>query len=219
MKIYSSRDFDPLRKLETDYDEMITALEYQYGISEEEVIEDYKNHAYTDEEIAKAIIYFRGAGLPKDDQREYYERTCKSIGIEAAEAITADDVDYDAPGKLRKGLWWDIDGHDFEVISISGDTCRIKESWIAEDSGKSCLNIEQYKIVRDDRGTEYAQLIDYPKFRLCSTAAFNYYPPAGEDIDDDVEDMEEYYTPSASRGDYGPSNPWDAPGMSVSDFI
>lgn len=30
---------------------------------------------------------------------------------------------------------------------------------------------------------------------------------------------EDPYTPSASAGDYSPSNPWDAPGMSVSDFI
>jgi hypothetical protein len=29
---------------------------------------------------------------------------------------------------------------------------------------------------------------------------------------------EEYYT-SAYNGDYSPSNPWDAPGMSISDFI
>jgi hypothetical protein len=27
------------------------------------------------------------------------------------------------------------------------------------------------------------------------------------------------YTPSSTNGDYSPSNPWDAPGMSVSDFI
>ena len=27
------------------------------------------------------------------------------------------------------------------------------------------------------------------------------------------------YTPSATAGDYSPSNPWDAPGMSMSDFI
>ena len=27
------------------------------------------------------------------------------------------------------------------------------------------------------------------------------------------------YTPSAERGDYSPSNPWDAPGMSIKDFI
>ena len=30
---------------------------------------------------------------------------------------------------------------------------------------------------------------------------------------------EEEYVPSAENGDYGPSNPWDAPGMSVRDFI
>lgn len=33
------------------------------------------------------------------------------------------------------------------------------------------------------------------------------------------EEEEEEYTPSSTGGDYSPSNPWDAPGMSVSDFI
>ncbi len=33
------------------------------------------------------------------------------------------------------------------------------------------------------------------------------------------DDEDGHYTPSATRGDYGPSNPWDAPGMSVHDFI
>ena len=28
-----------------------------------------------------------------------------------------------------------------------------------------------------------------------------------------------HYTPSATNGDYSPSNPWDAPGMSIKDFI
>ena len=27
------------------------------------------------------------------------------------------------------------------------------------------------------------------------------------------------YVPSATNGDYSPSNPWDAPGMSIHDFI
>ena len=27
------------------------------------------------------------------------------------------------------------------------------------------------------------------------------------------------YCPSSTRGDYSPSNPWDAPGMSIRDFI
>ena len=30
---------------------------------------------------------------------------------------------------------------------------------------------------------------------------------------------DEYVPASASSGDYGPGNPWDAPGMKVSDFI
>ena len=36
--------------------------------------------------------------------------------------------------------------------------------------------------------------------------------PACLEKDDD-------YCPSSSSRDYGPSNPWDAPGMSISDFI
>ena len=30
---------------------------------------------------------------------------------------------------------------------------------------------------------------------------------------------EDEYVPSSANGDYGPSNPWDAPGMSIHDFI
>ena len=46
----------------------------------------------------------------------------------------------------------------------------------------------------------------------------------GLGVDEDSYDEEEYfddeeYIPSSSRRDYGPSNPWDAPGMRVSDFI
>lgn len=33
------------------------------------------------------------------------------------------------------------------------------------------------------------------------------------------EDDDEDCTSSAERGDYSPSNPWDAPGMSIKDFI
>lgn len=30
---------------------------------------------------------------------------------------------------------------------------------------------------------------------------------------------DDHYTPSATNGDYSPGNPWDAPGMSIRDFI
>lgn len=33
------------------------------------------------------------------------------------------------------------------------------------------------------------------------------------------EDADDHTAPSSTDGDYGPANPWDAPGMSVSDFI
>lgn len=38
-----------------------------------------------------------------------------------------------------------------------------------------------------------------------------------ERVVNDVEDVT--YVPSSTNGDYGPSNPWDAPGMSISDFL
>ena len=37
--------------------------------------------------------------------------------------------------------------------------------------------------------------------------------------DDEPEWDDEDYIPSAENGDYSPSHPWDAPGMSISDFI
>lgn len=36
-------------------------------------------------------------------------------------------------------------------------------------------------------------------------------------VDKPEEDY--YYTPSCTCGDYSPSCPWNAPGMSISDFI
>ena len=36
---------------------------------------------------------------------------------------------------------------------------------------------------------------------------------------DGVRSYDDDYTPSAERGDYSPSNPWDAPGMKQSDFV
>ena len=33
------------------------------------------------------------------------------------------------------------------------------------------------------------------------------------------DEDEDEYIPSAENGDYSPSNPWGAPGMSINDFI
>ena len=36
---------------------------------------------------------------------------------------------------------------------------------------------------------------------------------------DGVRSEDDEYVPSTENGDYSPSNPWDAPGMSIHDFI
>ena len=42
----------------------------------------------------------------------------------------------------------------------------------------------------------------------------------GLGVDEDPYPYEEDdYCPSSTNGDYSPSNPWDAPGMSIRDFI
>ena len=48
-----------------------------------------------------------------------------------------------------------------------------------------------------------------------------YEAPYMNTEDDYCDDEPEHepYIRSSAYGDYGPSNPWDAPGMSVSDFI
>ena len=52
---------------------------------------------------------------------------------------------------------------------------------------------------------------------------FDYINTWIEDATDEDEweesDWDDDYIPSAERGDYSPSNPWDAPGMKLSDFI
>lgn len=69
-------------------------------------------------------------------------------------------------------------------------------------------DIELYEGLTD------AELIDYIE---------HFYDPEPEiDWDEfckDEAEFEERYTPCAANRDYGPSNPWDAPGMSIHDFI
>jgi hypothetical protein len=45
-----------------------------------------------------------------------------------------------------------------------------------------------------------------------------HYPKTFEDLIDELG-IDEKYCPSSTNGDYSPSHPWDAPGMSMRDFI
>ena len=40
-----------------------------------------------------------------------------------------------------------------------------------------------------------------------------------DQYEEETEEDREEYISSATAGDYGPGNPWDAPGMSIRDFI
>lgn len=59
-----------------------------------------------------------------------------------------------------------------------------------------------------------AELIDYIEHFYDSEPETNR-----EELCEAEADCNERYTPCATNRDYGPSNPWDAPGMSISDFI
>jgi hypothetical protein len=112
------------------------------------------------------------------------------------------------------GGWYSL-----EVVDRSSDTVTMRSSWIAEDTGRLCHSNHIYQVeVEDICGT--------PVERIC---VWGYHGSKGyvyaldEDqllalYDNDEKEYEDY-DDGYYEEDYGPSNPWDAPGMKVSDFI
>ena len=67
-------------------------------------------------------------------------------------------------------------------------------------------------------GCTEGELNDFLWFE--DTEIFNLLGITNEDEDDDEDEYDDDdYTPSSTHGDYSPSAPWNAPGMSISDFI
>ena len=67
-------------------------------------------------------------------------------------------------------------------------------------------------------------LIDYKvKWEVNNMDDELYYDDAEENDDsydpDYFDDKDAFYISSSTAKDYSPSNPWDAPGMSIKDFI
>lgn len=154
------------------------------------------------------------------------------------QAVTA-AYDFSEPidTEIQSGLFWDVDGHRIEILERVGSLrAKVRESWIAEDTGEEREYISMYDIGVDNKGnvrSEYIYDPKYPDYKMYAGAAFNYpydeewdrkqqwkqtseewQRRAREEYDDDDD-----YTPSATRGDYSPSHPWDAPGMSIKDFF
>ena len=146
-----------------------------------------------------------------------------------AKTSTIDESKSDC--QWMKGLYWDIDGHDMTITEVNGYptlSCEVTESWIAEDTGEPVQKTAWFSIEEDDNGHIFIRSKRHRDFKLYLNSAFNYMyqvPEEFDELDFLREDMnknmpeDDEYTPSATAGDYSPSNPWDAPGMSIRDFI
>lgn len=122
--------------------------------------------------------------------------------------------------EFQVGMFWCFDGSNFTVMERNGNTMRVREEWIAEDTWEEQKKDVEY-VIELDGNTELAYIEGMRKYSIIyASNAFNllsFYPE--EEISKDTSVDEEEYCPSATRGDYSPSNPWDAPGMSKSMFI
>lgn len=89
-----------------------------------------------------------------------------------------------------------------------GETCRL-----LDEQGARAKNIFRHTCERYPGHVIYFYMgaKDTP-LENCIVA--DIYDPR---LANEAEDEE--YIPSATRGDYSPANPWDAPGMSIHDFI
>ena len=88
-------------------------------------------------------------------------------------------------------------------------------------------------IINADKATEFDALLDDIFPNGCTETELNDYlwfndseiyemlgMDNGDNYDyDDDCDYDDGYIPSSTYGDYSPSAPWNAPGMSISDFI
>lgn len=139
-----------------------------------------------------------------------YPEDIMDKALDLVQKVILEDYDYDN----MTGLYNIV--ADVELVfSVSG--AELDETYLGSDEDGN-PDIEQ------SIWDEYADVYYYE--RKSKVSKFDINGPWDDDgesyYDEDrfagyVEDDE--YTPSATRGDYSPSNPWDAPGMSMSDFI
>jgi hypothetical protein len=86
--------------------------------------------------------------------------------------------------------------HDYEEHTLQVDSIEYDAEWATEANpkGMHCYGTD---LEEEEWGDDYITQVTEGNF--CR--------------------FEADYTPSAENGDYSPSNPWDAPGMKMSDFI
>lgn len=125
----------------------------------------------------------------------------------------------------------------YKVVSRTDNTVSFAESHISEDDmsvvddGVNVHKIEIQPIYDSDYNreigkTESIVLWEYMGHKGYLTATDADRHSDGWDEEEyeaedifEHDDDDSYYTPSSTRGDYSPSAPWNAPGMSVGDFL
>lgn len=87
--------------------------------------------------------------------------------------------------------------HDYSQHIVRVDSIEHEGEWITETNpeGMYCYGTD---LEENEWGDDYITQVHEGNF---------------------VDFAREEYIPSAENGDYSPSNPWDAPGMKMSDFI
>lgn len=133
--------------------------------------------------------------------------------------------------------WVDFScGHTEEIQLFGKVSERNRKIKYYEESGICSTCYREQKEIEKSIGCNEVRMHykDYKtKYADCKTKSGSYngsdktiivYIPVGRVEENPSYDYEEEeddyrYTPSATARDYGPGNPWDAPGMSIRDFI
>lgn len=94
--------------------------------------------------------------------------------------------------KIAVGLYWSVDWHHMEVTKVfKNGKCQITETWIAEDTGKSCKSVDNYGIGTDGN-EQYAYALDYPAYKLYASGAFNWTPEMETKEENEMTDPNKY---------------------------
>lgn len=125
-----------------------------------------------------------------------------------------------------------------EVVDRTADTVTLRSFWIAEDTGEECHSDTVYDVEVENiaSGIDCERIVvweyrDYYGYVYAMNEDNRFYvhdhgmlPPDDDAIDDEYVDPYEdafirTYGNKPFCNDYSPSAPWNAPGMSVHDFI
>lgn len=119
---------------------------------------------------------------------------------------------FETVGDLKALLKYIPD--ETKIVVTGDDYCWFH---IEQDGSVICLDVEELDDAYDEENfdhSDYYTPCDYGDCPYSAKGGYDCRNCCGLGADKDKE-----YTPSSTNGDYGPSNPWDAPGMKPSDFI